>query len=50
MSVAFDGYLLASLDGLVFQSKRTVHSGGHTGLTPTMAPSMSAVHARWPST
>jgi hypothetical protein len=40
--------LPASLLGLEFRSKKTVHSGGHLGFTPMMARSMSAVQARCP--
>ena len=49
-SVAFEGNWLASLDGLEFQSKRVAQSGGPTGFTPIMAPSISAVQARCPGT
>jgi acetyl esterase/lipase len=42
-SVALEGYRLASLDGLEFQSKRAGQSCGHTGFRPIKAPSMSAV-------
>ena len=49
-STAFVGYRLASLDGSEFQSNNPAHAGGQTGRVPIMAPSMSAVHARWPST
>ena len=49
-STALVGYRLASLDGSEFQSNRLVHTGGQTGFAPIMAASMSAVHARWPST
>ena len=47
---AFEGYPVASLDGVEFQSKRAVQSGGHTGGVPIMPPSMSAAQARCPST